>query len=69
MLGWTWLLDLVAAEPYLTLDDIRVRLSRVNRLKVGSILALLRSSRDHVQRKLCTPPSRIGQMLRLRALR
>ena len=31
-----WLLDLVAAEPVLTLDDIRVRLSRVKRLKVGT---------------------------------
>jgi transposase len=29
-----WLLDLIAAEPDLTLDDIRVRLSRVKRLKV-----------------------------------
>ena len=31
-----WLLDLVAAEPDLTLDDIRVRLNRVKRLKVGT---------------------------------
>jgi transposase len=31
-----WLLDLVAAEPDLTLDDIRARLSRVERLKVGT---------------------------------
>jgi len=31
-----WLLDLVAAEPDLTLDDIRVRLSRVKKLKVGT---------------------------------
>ena len=31
-----WLLDLIAAEPDLTLDDIRVRLSRVKRLKVGT---------------------------------
>ncbi|WP_338834442.1 IS630 family transposase [Bradyrhizobium septentrionale] len=31
-----WLLDLVAAEPDLTLDDIRVRLGRVKRLKVGT---------------------------------
>ena len=31
-----WLLDLVAAEPDLTLDDIRARLSRVKRLKVGT---------------------------------
>ena len=31
-----WLLDLIAAEPDLTLDDIRVRLSRAKRLKVGT---------------------------------
>ena len=31
-----WLLDLIVAEPDLTLDDIRVRLSRVKRLKVGT---------------------------------
>ena len=31
-----WLLDLVAAEPDLTLDDIRVRLSRVKKLEVGT---------------------------------
>ena len=64
-----WLLDLIAAEPDLTLDDIRVRLSRAKKLKVGtsSIWRFLRSSQDHVQKKLCTPPSRIALMLRLRA--
>ena len=31
-----WLLDLVAAEPDLTLDDIRMRLSGAKRLKVGT---------------------------------
>jgi len=30
-----WLLDLVAAEPDLTLKEIRVRLAREKRLKVG----------------------------------
>ena len=30
-----WLLDLVAAEPDLTLDEIRVRLARDKKLKVG----------------------------------
>ena len=30
-----WLLDLVAAEPDLTLDEIRVRLGREKKLKVG----------------------------------
>ena len=31
-----WLLDLIAVEPDLTLDDIRVRLGRVKRFKVGT---------------------------------
>lgn len=31
-----WLLDLIAAEPDLTLADIRVRLRRVKRLTVGT---------------------------------
>ena len=30
-----WLLDLVAAEPDLTLDEIRVRLARDKKLKAG----------------------------------
>ena len=30
-----WLLDLVAAEPDLTLDEIRVRLARDKKLKIG----------------------------------
>ena len=30
-----WLLDLVAAEPDLTLDEIRVRLAREKKLSVG----------------------------------
>ena len=31
-----WLLDLVAAEPDLTLDDIRFRLRRAKKLAVGT---------------------------------
>lgn len=31
-----WLLDLIAAEPDLTLEDIRARLLREKKLKVGS---------------------------------
>ena len=31
-----WLLDLIAAEPDLTLDDIRLRLSGAKKLKVGT---------------------------------
>ena len=56
-----WLLDLMAAEPDLTLDEIRARLRSEKKLKSGTDLdlALLRSSRHHLQKKLCTPPSRI----------
>ena len=31
-----WLLDLIAAEPDLTLDDIRLRLSGAKKLKIGT---------------------------------
>ena len=31
-----WLLDLIAAEPDLTLEDIRLRLSAAKKLKVGT---------------------------------
>jgi transposase len=31
-----WLLDLISAEPDLTLDDIRVRLGGAKKLKVGT---------------------------------
>ena len=56
-----WLLDLVAAEPDLTLEEIAKRLRAVKKHKAGSAfdLALLRTSRHHLQKKLCTPPSRI----------
>ena len=58
-----WLLDLVAAEPDLTLRDSRaaqVREAAENRYDLG--LALLRTPRHHVQKKLCTPPNRIVLM-------
>jgi transposase len=47
-----WLLDLIAAEPDLTLDDIRLRLSGTKKAQGWNELdlALLRSSRDHVQK-------------------
>ena len=56
-----WLLDLVAAEPDLTLEEIRARLRAEKKQKAGIELdlALLRTSRHHLQKKLCTPPSRI----------
>src|ERR1700692_1973235 len=43
-----WLLDLVAAEPDLTLEEIRSRLKSEKRLKTGTGLALLRTPRHHV---------------------
>ena len=65
-----WLLDLIAAEPDLTLDDIRLcsaarRSSRLERARSGASTIITRSR----SKKLCTPPSRIVLMLRLRAPR
>jgi transposase len=57
-----WLLDLVAAEPDLTLEEIRVRLKAEKRLKTGT-------PRHHVQKKLCTPPNRIVLMSQQRVPR
>jgi len=56
--------DLVAAEPDLTLEEIRARLKSEKRLKTGYDvgLAFLRTPRHHVQKKLCTPPNRIVLM-------
>ena len=64
-----WLLDLMAAEPDLTLDEIRVRLRAREEAEVRHELdlALLRASRHHLQKKLCTPPSRIVLTSRPRA--
>jgi transposase len=63
-----WLIDLVAAEPDLTLDDIRLRLSGAKKLKLerarSGVFTIVTRSRS---KKLCTPPSRIVLMLRLRA--
>jgi transposase len=57
-----WLLDLVADEPDLTLEEIRTRLGSVKRQK-GSILRFY--DRHHITlKKLCTPPSRIALTLR-----
>jgi len=66
-----WLLDLVAAEPDLTLDEIGTRLASAKRLKgrQNVDLAILRATPHHVQKKHCTPPNRIGLMSPLHALR
>lgn len=57
-----WLLDLVAQEPGLTLEEIRDRASsrEETRCRLQLRLALLRAPQDHVQKKSCTRPSRIG---------
>ncbi|MBB4383356.1 transposase [Bradyrhizobium sp. SBR1B] len=59
-----WLLNLIAAEPDLTLEEIRARLeyreAAESRDDIG--LALLRTPRHHVQKKLCTPLNRIAPM-------
>jgi transposase len=59
-----WLLDLVAAEPDLTLEKdplaAQIREAAENRYDLG--LALLRTPRNHVQKKLCTLPNRIVLM-------
>ena len=64
-----WLLDLIAAEPDLTLEEIRTRLRSVKEAQswYWLDLALLRASRHHLQKKLCTPPSRIVLTSRPRA--
>jgi transposase len=65
-----WLLDLVTAEPDLTLDEIGTRLASAKKLKgrQNLDLAVLRAAPHHVQKKHCTPPNRIGLMSPPRAL-
>ncbi len=65
-----WLLALVAAQPDLTLEEIRARLRAEKRQKAG-IGSIWRFYDRHeiTFKKLCTPPSRIVLMLRLRAPR
>ena len=64
------LLELVAAAPDTTLEEIRAVASREEAESRHWLdLALLRTTRHHLQKKLCTPPSRIVLMLRLRAPR
>src|ERR1022692_225268 len=59
-----WLLDLVAAEPDLTLDEIRLRLKSEKRLKTGTTSVWRFYERHDItfKKKLCTPPNRIVLM-------
>ena len=64
-----WLLDLMAAQPDLTLDEVRVRLRAEKKLK-SSKSSIARFYERHditVKKKLCTPPSRIVLTSRPRA--
>jgi transposase len=65
-----WLLDLVAAEPDLILDEIVARLASAKKLKVGRTSIWRFYDRHHItfKKKHCTQPNRIGLMSRLRAL-
>ena len=57
-----WLLALIAAEPDLTLEEIRGRLNqRGIRVAAEFGVAILRSSRPHLQKKVCTPPNRTAK--------
>ena len=65
-----WLLDLVSAEPDLTLDEIGTRLASAKKTegRQNLDLALLRAALHHIQKKHCTQPNRIDLMSPLRAL-
>ena len=56
-----WLLDLVAAQPDLTLDEIRARLRSEKKLKTATSSVWLFYERHEItfKKKRCTPPSRI----------
>ena len=58
-------LDLVAAEPDLTLEEIRARLATHKKLTVGITLdlAIFRPPRDHLQKNSAHKPSKIGLTL------
>ena len=65
-----WLLDLVAAEPDLTLDEIGTRLGSAKRLKVGrTSIGDFTSGTASRSKKHCTPPNRIALMSPLHAVR
>ena len=59
-----WLLDLVAADPDLTLDEIgaAARIGQKTSCWQNVDLAFLRSPQYHFQKKRCTPPSKIALM-------
>ena len=56
-----WLLDLVAAEPDLTLDEIGVRLRSNKKLRAATSSVWRFYERHEItfKKKRCTPPSRI----------
>jgi transposase len=63
-----WLLDLVAAEPDLTLEEIRSRLKSEKRLKTGTTSVWRFYERHDITfKKLRTPPNRIVLMSLRRA--
>jgi transposase len=63
-----WLLDLVAAEPDLTLAEIRGRLKSEKRLKTGTTSVWRFYERhDITLKKTCTPPNRTVLMSLSRA--
>jgi hypothetical protein len=67
-----WLLELVAAEPDLTLDEIGTRLASAKRLKVGRTSTWRCCDRHRItlrKEKHCTLPNRIGLMLAPHAVR
>jgi len=63
-----WLLDLVADEPDLTLEEIRAQLEPEKRLESGTISVWrLYERHDITFKKRCTPRNRIALTSRLRA--
>ena len=61
-----WLLDLVAAEPDLTLEEIRARLKREKKLGVAASSVWRFYDRHAItfKKKVCMRPSRIALMSR-----
>ena len=57
-----WLLELIAAEPDLTLEEIRVRLRHARDPRQREFgVAVLRSPRHHLQKKACTQPNKTAK--------
>ena len=57
-----WLLDLVAREPDLTLEEIRARLAAEKKVEVATSAVWRFYDRNEIsfKKKACTPPSRTG---------